>query len=240
MKVLGILSLILFLSCQSVPEAKKEPEVKKNPSPQVEPSLPSKPVTLDMTTDDLDCEKIEKLTMVACLYPDIEMPFPYCEQKDSYALLGILPFAFCTNDVDIVISHLPYASKKYKPSTIGLMKRAIAKLKNKKPEFTRPLIYTKGLSGKPALEMMTAIYLEHKITGEFTRPMRDVVLEQAAKEPRCLFYQYLQDAVARNFSKSFTLALESKSSCSYYRHYDTDTIKIDIYYVQDLLRKARQ
>lgn len=225
--------------CQSVPTEVKPVTPKKNI--QAEPSLPTKPLSLDFLDpkEEMGCPQFQKITMLSCLYPDQqEVPFPYCEKDDSYAIQGMIPFALCTSDVDILVAHLAYAKQKYRPSTIGLIERTISRMLGGIAARSRPMTYTKGLKGQSALNMMTAIYIDGRLNGIYSQPMKDIISEQANREPTCPFYQFLRDSVDKDFTRSIKLSMDPKSKCSYHNHYDAALIKLENYYVQDLIRKA--
>jgi hypothetical protein len=229
--------LVSFFGCQTTPPPPAAAIIKK-PAVKLEmPALPTYPEFSDPM--EIGCDQFPKLAMLACLYPDHEVPFPYCELKDEYALHGIIPFALCTGDAEILFSHMSYARGKYKPSTIGLMLRTIDKMKKAKSKtFARPLVYTKGLEGNKAWDMIYSIYIEHVISGKLSDPMKVIISEQAAREPSCLFFQFMNDLVSNNFENSTRLSLDSKAVCVYHKRFDSDAIKIERYYVQNLIRKA--
>jgi len=201
------------------------------------PALPSYPEFFDQM--DIGCNQFPKFAMLTCLYPKQNVPFPYCEIKDEYALHGVIPIAICKSDVDILKSHLTYARSKYRPSTIGLMQRSIDKIQSHDSNtFTRYLVFTKGLEGQNAWDMVQSIYLEYRIAGKFSEPMKEIISEQAAREPSCLFFQFMKDLAAGNFENSIRLSLDSEAICVYHKKFDYDAIKIERYYVQSLIRKA--
>ena len=227
---------LLSFGCQTTqpvqPNLVVQPKIQKIEMP----ALPSYPEFSDPM--EIGCNQFPKLAMLSCLYPTHQVPFPYCELKDEYALHGIIPFALCTKDVHIIVSQMPYARSKYKPSTTGLMQRTIDRMQKSSSKLTRPLIYTKGLEGVKAWDMVQAIYLEYLNTGKFTDPMKVIISEQSAREPSCLFFQFMKDLVAGNFDSSTRLSVDSKAICAYHKKFDSDAIKIERYYVQSLIRKA--
>jgi len=68
--------------------------------------------------------------------------------------------------------------------------------------------------------------------------MKEIISEQAAREPSCLFFQFMKDLAAGNFENSIRLSLDSEAICVYHKKFDYDAIKIERYYVQNLIRKA--
>lgn len=235
----GLLFLLLTVAaCEtSKPESSGTEEIKKNPKTLAKQLLPAKPL-IDIEKEDIGCHNFEKIAMLACLEPKAEIPFPYCELSDSYAIVGILPYAYCSNDPDIITSHLSYAKTHYRGSTVGLMYRMLHKMRGKPIGFTRPLIYQKGLSGYKAYEIMSSIHFQYLASNSISKPMLSIIQEQAEKEPQCLYFQYLNDLIVGNWNRSLALAAESKSECGYYKQFQPETIKIDIYYVQHLLRES--
>jgi hypothetical protein len=227
-----VLFCFLFCSCSTI-------SVKKENKPVLNSNdIPIKPEFDISFLERLDCKNIETISMLTCLYPEIDIPFPYCEREDYYAVLGIIPFAICTKDADIIVSQIKYEKSSYKASTIGLMQRTIYKIKNeKKRKFTRPMIWTKNLKEKDAYTMMMSAYIEFINDGVFTSAMKNMISDYASRETDCLFFQYLRDLTNNDFSNSFKLASQSKSNCSYYKNFDKNTVNVDIQYVQDLVRK---
>jgi hypothetical protein len=240
-RLCGLFSFVFIISCETTKtESPGTEEIKKNQKVQTaRPSLPSKPL-IDFEKEDIGCHNFEKIAMLSCLNPEMEIPFPYCELNDAYAVVGILPYAYCTKDPDIIAAHLPYAKKHYRGSTVGLMERSLARLRGQPIKFSRPLIYQKGLSGYKAYQLMSSIHLQYFIAGSFSSPMKAIVQEHSRREPDCLYFQYLNDLMTGKWNRSLALGSEGKSDCGYYKHFQPETIKIDIYYVQHLLREAIQ
>jgi len=48
----------------------------------------------------------------------------------------------------------------------------------------------------------------------------------------------MKDLAAGNFENSIRLSLDSEAICVYHKKFDYDAIKIERYYVQNLIRKA--
>lgn len=238
-RLCGLWVFLLAFGCETSKTESPSEEIKKNPKVQAKPSLPAKPL-IDIEKEDIGCHNFEKIAMLSCIQPEVEIPFPYCEKNDAYALVGILPYAYCTNDPDIIAAHLPYAIRHYKGSTVGLMQKVLAKLRNQPLGFSRPLIYQKGLTGYKAYQLMTSIHLQYRVANGFSKPMKVIIQEQAKKEPECLYFQYLNDLANGSWNRSLALASDGRSECGYYKQFQPETIKIDIYYVQHLLREAIQ
>lgn len=230
--------LIFFAGCQTVkisqplPVPLQQPAIKNDIS--LLPPLPSHPEI----SEDISCDQFQILAMMACIYPVHNTPFPYCELRDGYALHGLIPYALCSFDADILLTQMPYAKRHFKKETVGLMQRSIQKIRNEEKKKTKPLFYAHNLKGREAWNMMQAIYIESQLTGEINDSMKKVILEQSLREPECLFFQFMKDSISNNYENSINLSLLEKSKCSYHFSFSAEAIKIEKYYVQDLIRRA--